>query len=123
MSESQVHLLPFSVDKEGSINTKTYLHIEKQQDHYETVIHGRRLIGHQVYLNTPTQGQVWTKQEEDEEEDEEENKVWHKSNITIQDFILWKKDTAPDTQDPRINALKQWIPISQAVRYNRSEFM
>ncbi|RCH86197.1 hypothetical protein CU098_009969, partial [Rhizopus stolonifer] len=74
-------------DKEGSINTKTYLHIEKQQDHYETVIHGRRLIGHQVYLNTPTQ------------------------------------DTAPDTQDPRINALKQWIPISQAVRYNRSEFM
>lgn len=29
--------------------------------------------------------------------------------------MLWKKDTAPNTQDPRINALNDWMGITQTV--------
>lgn len=50
MSDPTVHLLPFSVDREGPINTKSYFKLEKEEDQYETVIMGRRLVGTAVSL-------------------------------------------------------------------------
>jgi hypothetical protein len=52
---------------------------------------------------------------EEEEEEEAESQPWVKANTTVEEFILWKKDTAPNSQDPRINALHSWIDISQTV--------
>lgn len=71
-------------------------------------------------------GQVYEKMSSDryqDEEDEEmedesdEDKVpsWTKTDKSIEKFILWKKDTAPNAEDPRINALDKWIDISEAV--------
>lgn len=57
--------------------------------------------------------------EEDEEmaeaDDEEKVPSWTRTDTSIQEFILWKKDTAPNAQDPRIHALDKWIDISEAV--------
>lgn len=50
MSDPKIHLLPFSVDREGPINTKSYLKLEKENDQYETVIMGRKLVGTAVSL-------------------------------------------------------------------------
>lgn len=54
-------------------------------------------------------------QEADEEEQEEKEPSWTRTDISVQEFILWKKDTAPSAQDPRICALDTWIDISEAV--------
>lgn len=58
MSDIPVHLLPFSVDQEGPINTKQYLKIEKENEHYETVIMGRKLIGNHIILPDTTIGKT-----------------------------------------------------------------
>lgn len=54
MSDIKVHLLPFSVDREGPINTKEYFKAEKNQDQYETVMLGRKLVGTPVSLTNST---------------------------------------------------------------------
>lgn len=55
-------------------------------------------------------------EEVDEEGNTTETIPWTKNtNKTIEEFILWKKDTAPNVEDPRINALDKWIDISEAV--------
>ncbi|CEP18841.1 hypothetical protein [Parasitella parasitica] len=128
MAEIKAHLFPFSVDKEGAINTKQYFKFEKGSDEqYESIMLGRKLMGRSVVLNDKTQCQVYEKildryeddeDEEMEEADEEnasENIPWKKTNKVIHEFILWKKDTAPDAEDARINALGKWIDISEAV--------
>lgn len=51
-----------------------------------------------------------------DEEEEAESVPWTKTNTTIDQFTLWKKDSAPIKEDPRINALQSWIDISKAVR-------
>ncbi|GAA5796722.1 ribonuclease H2, subunit C [Helicostylum pulchrum] len=126
MSDIKVHLLPFSVDRESVINTQSYFKVDKVQDQYETVMLGRKLIGTEVSLtNSKVLGHVWEKNvtesyddEEEEEVDEEDrasNTPWVKTNTTIDEFILWKKDTAPNKQDPRINALNNWMDITQTI--------
>lgn len=45
MSDIKVHLLPFAVDREGPINTKSYFKVDKDQDQYESVMLGRKLVG------------------------------------------------------------------------------
>lgn len=65
-------------------------------------------------------GHVWEKAAKDEyddmeEDQEEEIQPWTRTNTTIEEFILWKKDTAPNPEDARINALHSWIDISQTV--------
>lgn len=47
---------------------------------------------------------------------EVDNTPWTKTNTELSEFILWKKDTAPNKKDPRINSIQSWIDISQAVR-------
>lgn len=49
------------------------------------------------------------------DEDNVESAPWTKTNTEVEEFILWRKDKAPDAQDPRINAIHNWIDISQAV--------
>ncbi len=44
-----------------------------------------------------------------------ESTPWTKTDTHFEEFILWKKDTAPNSKDPRINAIHDWIEISQAV--------
>jgi hypothetical protein len=56
MSDIPAHLLPFSVDQEGPINTNQYLKIEKENEHYETVIMGRKLVGNHITLPDTTIG-------------------------------------------------------------------
>jgi hypothetical protein len=59
MSNPKVHLLPFSVDREGPINTQYYMTIEKENDQYETVMLGRKLVGTSVSLgDSLTQGKI-----------------------------------------------------------------
>ncbi|CAO3685452.1 unnamed protein product [Rhizopus stolonifer] len=103
MSDIKAHLFPFS--KEG--------------DQYETKFNGRQLIGHSVSVQGTTQGHVWVKEtgyeEEEEEEEEYKQATWKKTNTTIDEFILWKKDRAPDKQDYRIKALENWLDISQSI--------
>jgi hypothetical protein len=54
--------------------------------------------------------------DEDMMEDEEEaESTWARTNTTIDEFILWKKDLAPNQRDPRANTIKNWIEISKAV--------
>ncbi|KAL7309919.1 hypothetical protein PS15m_010741 [Mucor circinelloides] len=128
MTDIKAHLFPFSVDKEGSINTKQYFKFEKNEadEQYETIMMGRKLVGRSIALNDKTQCQVYEKMssdryqdEEDEEmeDEEDEDKVpsWTKTDKSIDKFILWKKDTAPNAEDPRINALDKWIGISEAI--------
>jgi hypothetical protein len=54
MSDNKVHLLPFSVDREGPINTTTYFKVEKDQDRYDSVMLGRKLVGTGVSLTDST---------------------------------------------------------------------
>ncbi|KAI9477791.1 MAG: hypothetical protein EXX96DRAFT_608432 [Benjaminiella poitrasii] len=123
MSDIKAHLFPFSVDKEQSINIKHYFTVSKQDEKYETAIMGRKLVGLPVVLNSEstTQGYVWKKSFDDHYSDEaddgekQENTIWTKTDKTINEFILWKKDTSPNSQDPRINALHDWVEISQAI--------
>lgn len=49
------------------------------------------------------------------EEEEAESVPWNRTKTTIDQFILWKKDLAPNKEDPRINTLQNWIEISKAV--------
>lgn len=60
-----VHLFPFSVNQDCSINAETYLHIspETRQEHQhkslttlQTVVRGRRLVGLDVKLPDTVQG-------------------------------------------------------------------
>ncbi|KAG2192855.1 hypothetical protein INT46_010882, partial [Mucor plumbeus] len=54
--------------------------------------------------------------EVDEEGNTSETIPWTKNtNKTIEEFILWKKDTAPNVEDARISALDKWIDISEAI--------
>lgn len=122
MNDPKVHLLPFSVDREGPVNTKSYLKLEKEEDQYETVIMGRRLVGTAVSLKeSSAQGHLWEKdvvdsfEDEAMDEDNVESAPWTKTNTEVEEFILWRKDKAPDAQDPRINAIHNWIDISQAI--------
>lgn len=118
MSDIKAHLFPFSVDLEGPINAKTFLNIEKKEgDEFETKFNGRQLIGRPVSVQGTTQGHVWIKETAYEEEEEEEDKqaIWKKTSTTVDEFILWKKDRAPDKQDDRIKALENWLDISQSV--------
>ncbi|KAI8361813.1 hypothetical protein EDC96DRAFT_224704 [Choanephora cucurbitarum] len=117
MTDIKTHLLPFSVQKEESINTKKYLQIQqKEEDTFETVIHGRKLLGRAIRLEIPTQGHVWYRETEEELELKEESIAeWHKSNTTVSELILWKKDQLPDPQDPRIHSLHSWVSLSQAI--------
>lgn len=56
MTEIKAHLFPFSVDKEGPINTKQYFKYEKESDEqYETIMLGRKLLGRSIVLNEKTQ--------------------------------------------------------------------
>ncbi|KAI8376775.1 hypothetical protein BD560DRAFT_367456 [Blakeslea trispora] len=111
------HLLPFSVQKEESINTAKYLQIDKNEEGiYETVIHGRKLLGRAIQIKAPTQGHVWYQDTEEELELKKESTAeWHRSKTSISEFILWKKDHAPDPKDPRIHALQSWIPLAQTI--------
>ncbi|KAI7902808.1 ribonuclease H2, subunit C [Cokeromyces recurvatus] len=124
MSDIKAHLFPFSVEKDETINSKNYFIVKKQKDEkYETVVLGRKLIGLPVTLShdSTTRGFVWKRSinneynDEDLQEERLENMNWIKTDKTIDKFILWKKDTAPDSQDSRINALHNWIDISQAM--------
>lgn len=54
--------------------------------------------------------------EEMDEEDKASNTPWVKTNTTIDEFILWKKDTAPSQQDPRVYALNHWMEMAQTVK-------
>jgi hypothetical protein len=54
MSHIKVHLFPFSIDREGPINTKEYFSVDKNNHHYETIMLGRKLIGTAVPLNNDT---------------------------------------------------------------------
>lgn len=55
MTEIKAHLFPFSVDKEGPINTKQYFKYEKESDEqYETIMLGRKLLGRSIVLNEKT---------------------------------------------------------------------
>lgn len=55
MTEIKAHLFPFSVDKEGPINTKQYFKYEKGSDEqYETIMLGRKLLGRSIVLNEKT---------------------------------------------------------------------
>lgn len=57
MSDSKVHLLPFTTDFEGPINTQRYFTIEKENEQYKSVMLGRQLVGTAVSLrNSSTQG-------------------------------------------------------------------
>jgi hypothetical protein len=56
MSHDSAHLFPFAIDKEGPINTKYYFQIDKQEDQYESVVLGRKLIGKNVKVGSSTQG-------------------------------------------------------------------
>lgn len=56
MTDIKAHLFPFSVDKEGSINSKQYFKIEKDGDVLETVMLGRKLVGHPVTVPTTIEG-------------------------------------------------------------------
>lgn len=49
------------------------------------------------------------------DEDNVETMPWTKTNTEVEEFILWKKDNAPDAKDPRISAIHNWIDISQVV--------
>lgn len=57
MTDIKAHLFPFSVDKEGSINTKQYFKFEKNEadEQYETIMMGRKLVGRSIALNDKTQ--------------------------------------------------------------------
>ncbi|KAG2204998.1 hypothetical protein INT47_002622 [Mucor saturninus] len=120
MSNTGIHLLPFGIDREGPINTKEYFSVEKNNDQLETIMLGRKLIGTPVQLTNNTIGNVWEKKLSDddinnEDDETEEKSTWIKSDKTIEEFILWKKDAAPNPQDPRINSLHSWLDISQTV--------
>ncbi|KAK4513626.1 uncharacterized protein ATC70_005630 [Mucor velutinosus] len=131
MADIKAHLLPFSVDKEGTINTKQYFKYEKNEadEQYETIMMGRKLVGRSVALNDKTQCLVYEKMSSDRYQDEEDEEMeetddeeaqekmpsWTRTDKSIQEFILWKKDTAPNAQDPRISALDKWIDISKAI--------
>lgn len=56
---------------------------------------------------------------EEEEEEEEIRETWIKTSTTIDNFLLWKKDTQPNKDDPRINAVQHWLDISQIVNITR----
>lgn len=60
MTDIKAHLLPFSVDKEGTVNTKQYFKYEKNEadEHYETIMMGRKLVGRSVALNDKTQCKI-----------------------------------------------------------------
>lgn len=118
MSEIKAHLFPFSVDYEGPVKSKEYLSVEKGPNgQYETVILGRQLIGHSVSTSGITQGHVFKKDMFVDEQDQKESMPWKKTDTVINDYILWKKDTAPDKQDARIKAIESWLDISRAVEY------
>lgn len=118
MSDIKAHLFPFSVDYEGPVKSKEYLQIEKiENEQYETVVMGRQLFGHSVSIHGNTQGHVWIKDTKEEKEEEEQMK-WKKSNTIVDEFILWKKDRAPDKKDARIRAVENWLNISQAVKWH-----
>lgn len=121
MNNTSIHLLPFGIDREGPINTKEYFSIENNNDQLETIMMGRKLVGKPVSLTGNTLGHVWKKSldyndQEDDDEETEEKSTWIKTDITVKDFTLWKKDTAPNAQDPRINAIQNWLDISQTVK-------
>lgn len=76
-------------------------------------------------------GHLWERDVVDSFEDEAmtednvESAPWTKTNTEVEEFILWRKDKAPEAQDPRISAIHNWIDISQAVNtgYNDNIMM
>jgi hypothetical protein len=46
-----------------------------------------------------------------------DSSVWKKTNTTIDEFILWRKDNAPEKDDPRHQVLEDWIDLSKAVLF------
>ncbi|KAL9551807.1 hypothetical protein MBANPS3_004078 [Mucor bainieri] len=133
MTDIKAHLFPFSVDKEGTVNTKQYFKYEKSesdQEQYDTIMMGRKLVGRSIVLNDKTQCLVYEKtssdryedgdedqvmEEADDDDQEEKVSAWTRTDKSIHEFILWKKDTAPSAHDPRIHALDEWIDIAEAI--------
>ncbi|KAI8997019.1 hypothetical protein BDB01DRAFT_892625 [Pilobolus umbonatus] len=123
MDKIRAHLLPFSVGKEEHINAKDYFRITKEEDGYETALFGRKLVGQLIHTSRSTEGHIYTKEEEEIDDmddmeymdEDEKSSVWKKRETTIDEFILWKKDTAPSQHDPRKIALKNWIDLSKSI--------
>ncbi|KAL0077525.1 ribonuclease H2, subunit C [Phycomyces blakesleeanus] len=132
----KAHLLPFGVGVEGSVNANHYLSLDPVVDPlikatnekirtYTTVIHGRRLYGHEIPLNETIKAHLWAQEEsmdhpiyddEDEDEDsEKQSRKFSKVGNSLESFVLWKKDRAPDEKDARLVALESWFAIAQVI--------
>ncbi|CDH58317.1 predicted protein [Lichtheimia corymbifera JMRC:FSU:9682] len=114
-----VHLFPFSVAQDCSINSQTFLHVSpetreehrhKSLDTLQTVVRGRRLVGLDVKLPDTVQGHLW------KEKDDDDQHVWVKQKASkIDRFVLWKKDTAPSDQDPRLKSIENWLNVAECI--------
>ncbi|KAI9277107.1 ribonuclease H2, subunit C [Phascolomyces articulosus] len=124
------HLFPFTSSLEGPVNSKQYFqfarttsleHKHKSIDTYETNLMGRRMIGYSVELPKNVNGHIWqyvqtpNPDQLDDETEEPEPRLIKKSTEHISQFILWKKDKAPNDQDARIKAIEDWHNITDAV--------
>ncbi|KAI9011923.1 ribonuclease H2, subunit C [Phycomyces nitens] len=133
----KAHLLPFGIAVEGLVNADQYMPVDPEVDPlhkavnekfrtYTTVIHGRRLYGHEIPLNETIKGHLWAQEESmdhpeyDDEEDEDEDyekkaRKFSKIGNSLESFVLWKKDSAPNEKDPRLVALDSWFDIAQVI--------
>ncbi|KAI8144907.1 hypothetical protein BJV82DRAFT_667448 [Fennellomyces sp. T-0311] len=119
-----VHLLPFTSSHEGPVNSQQYFqfapttsleHKHATIETYETMVMGRRLIGYNIELPKTCTGNIWQYVEAREEEEEQSPKLVKRSRPAVSRFVLWKKDTAPSDQDPRLKVIKDWHNVTDAI--------
>ncbi|CAO3650486.1 unnamed protein product [Cunninghamella echinulata] len=91
---------------------------------------GRKLDGIKVTPKDNIKGNVWKqvkKTNEDtmdynedyvdteDDNNKDQNIEWIRTDKKIDDFILWKKDIAPPSDDPRLNALDSWLDMADLI--------
>ncbi|KAI8341736.1 hypothetical protein BC941DRAFT_414347 [Chlamydoabsidia padenii] len=102
---------------------------------HSTVIMGRLLEGIEIKPPANCKGYVWKQetnalnddgydddyQEQHSDEEEQDtpinkNSLWSRTDVKVgESFILWKKDIAPPSSDPRIHAIESWITIADMI--------
>ncbi|KAI9307838.1 hypothetical protein BJ944DRAFT_228282 [Cunninghamella echinulata] len=131
---SKNHLFPFGLEKDKKIeHIDHYLNIESNNDstkEYSTILMGRKLEGIQVTPKSNIKGNIWKqvkKTNEDtmdydedyvdteEDNNKDQNIEWIRTDKNIDDFILWKKDIAPPSDDPRLIALDSWLDMADLI--------
>ncbi|CAO3653204.1 unnamed protein product [Cunninghamella blakesleeana] len=124
------HLFPFGLDKDKKLEQiDQYLNIElnTESKQYSTVLMGRQLEGLPITLKHNMKGYVWkqVKKINEDNMDYDDDYIdvnikdadieWIRTNKTVDDFILWKKDIIPLQNDPRFNALESWLDMSDLI--------